>query len=239
MEKSYLMRLPLKSLGLMGLLCFALPVSPLIADEANDAPVVQPDVPAEAPPPDVEAAVPADVEMPSAPSFEEMMQSAQAELQMIDRRLSAAQEQVADNEAIQTRQQELEKLLNERVLAQNPELESVIERSQALFDELIVHPELQNPMASPSQEVQDKIEQYQSLEMQLAGPRQEVLQSEEFVLAQTAFRELILTEMEKIEPETRQLIAQYDALMERMQEAMMRQSAPRRAPTAEPGGDGQ
>ena len=51
MEKSYLMRLPLKSLGPDGSLC-VLPCrfSPLIADEANDAPVVQPDVPAEAPP---------------------------------------------------------------------------------------------------------------------------------------------------------------------------------------------
>ena len=186
------------------------------------------------PPPDVEAAVPADVEMPSAPSFEEMMQSAQAELQMIDRRLSAAQEQVADNEAIQTRQQELEKLLNERVLAQNPELESVIERSQALFDELIVHPRsCKIRWRAPPKRSRIRLSSTQSLEMQLAGPRQEVLQSEEFVLAQTAFRELILTEMEKIEPETRQLIAQYDALMERMQEAMERQSAPRRAPTAE------
>lgn len=233
MENSNLMRLPLKSLGLMGLMSFALSLSPLMAEEADEAPVVQPDVAAEAPP-EVEPEVPAEVEVPPAESFEEMMQSAQAELQMIDRRLSAAQEQIAENEAIQARQKELEALLNERVVAENPELAAVIERSQALFDELIAHPELQNPMGMPSQEVQDKIEQYQSLEMQLAGPRQEVLQTEEFILAQTAFRELILTEMEKIEPETRQLIAQYDALMERMQAAMERQSAPRRAPTVEP-----
>ena len=237
MEISPFMRIPLKSLGLVGLLSFALPLSPLFAEGSEGGPVVLSDVPAEAPPPEVEPEVPAEVNIPAAPSFEQIMQTAQAELQEIDRRLSTAQEQVVENEAVQARQEELEALLNERVLVQNPDLKPVIERSQNLFNELIAHPELQNPMATPSQEVQDKIEEYQSLEMQLAGPRQEVLQSDEFVLAQTAFRDLILTEMEKIEPETRQLIAQYEAIMARMQAEMEQQSAPRRAPTVEPEAD--
>ncbi|MCC5839735.1 MAG: hypothetical protein JJT96_06375 [Opitutales bacterium] len=147
----------------------------------------------------------------------DVLARSQAALQEVEARLGAAQEKAMESERVVRRQEALQDLLNATIVKNDTDLEPVLERSRELYNELVNHPEIRQPTGAPSDEVREKIEEYQSLEAQLAGPRQEVLQSPEFIEEQEALREVLISEMETVEPETRQLLVQRDAIIQRMQ----------------------
>ncbi len=168
-------------------------------------------------------AIEAPAEAPPAAATQEPMENIHAALQEIDSRLSSAQEKALEVEEVKNAQKALEKQVNDLIIEGNPELEAVLKEHADLQQELIEHPELQNPTAPPSEEVQQRIQEYQALEHQIGPARQAAFQDTAVRDARDAFQSQLLEEMEKIDPDTPQLIERGQALIAKLQEQQMRQ----------------
>lgn len=155
--------------------------------------------------------------------LQEPMENIHTALQEIDSRLSSAQEEALEIEDVKKAQQALEKQVNDLIIEGNPELELVIKKHADLQKELIEHPELQDPTTPPSEEIQQRIMEYQVLDQQIGPARQAAFQDSAVRDARDAFQARLLEEMGKIDPETPQLIERGQALIAQLQEQQMRQ----------------
>ena len=160
---------------------------------------------------------------PQAQAQPNPMQEANMRLQQIDARLSAAQERALSTDTVSEQREKLDKLVRDRIVEADDSLASVLEEHQELQDELMAHPELQDPTTPPSEEVQARIQEYQELDQRIAPARQAAMQSETVIEAQEEFRTVLIAEMERVEPETQDLIEEGQRLMQQMQQMQQQQ----------------
>lgn len=157
------------------------------------------------------------------PAQENPMQQANMRLQQIDARLSAAQERAMETDKVSEQREKLDELVRDRILESDEDLASALDEHQELQEELMAHPELQDPTTPPSEEVQARIQEYQQLDQRIAPARQAAMQSESVVEAQEEFRAVLISEMERVEPETQDLIEEGQRLMQQMEQMQQQQ----------------
>lgn len=148
------------------------------------------------------------------------------QLQQVEQALFNAQEQALEVDAVEEKRDQLQNLINSHIIAADPEMSGVIERRQRLLEELENHPELQTPDQQPSEAVMGMIQEYQQLQQQIAPLQQQVFQEEEVREAHEEFQNRLLAEMERIAPNTQDLLQQREALFQRFQEIQMEQADP-------------
>lgn len=158
------------------------------------------------------------------------MQQANMRLQQIDARLSAAQERALETETVSEHRERLDKLVHDKIVESDDSLAPVLEEHKDLQEELMANPELQDPTTPPSEEVQAQIQEYQQLDQRIAPARQAAMQSPDVVEAQDEFRTVLISEMERIEPETQDLIEEGQRLMQQMQQMQQQQQGAPPAP---------
>ena len=142
-----------------------------------------------------------------------------------------------ETDKVSDQREKLDKLVRDRIVKSDDSLASVLDEHQELQEELMAHPELQDPTAPPSEEVQARIQEYQQLDQQIAPARQAAMQSESVIEAQEEFRAVLISEMERVEPETQDLIEEGQRLMqqmERMQQQQMQQQQGQGGPPQAP-----
>jgi len=166
-------------------------------------------------------AVPPEPEVPSlqpeAPPVDLELQQVQQRLMEIEDRIAEVQGQVLGEGGIQEKVDAFQEKLRDRMVAGNPAVEEMIERREALEEELADHPELVLPPEERSDEINAKIQDYQQISMQLSQAEQAAMQDAELAGEREAVEEEILEAMEGIEPDIRAMMEEYEQLIATLQ----------------------
>ncbi len=148
------------------------------------------------------------------------VQELQQQFSQVNTRIQEVQQKAMQVEKVQQEQEKFNETINKVVAEKNPEAEGLIEKRQALFDKIVNNPELQKPVEERGEALQKDIQEYQTLEQQVAPLIQQALSEPVVAESRTQLEEVLMDEMTKIDPETPQLFAMRDQLVDRYQQLM-------------------
>lgn len=146
-----------------------------------------------------------------------------AQLQQIEEQLFEAQRMALETDSVKELQEALQEMINDFIVGLEPDLEVAVDRREELLEQLEDNPELQDPTQQPSEEVMGMIQEYQSIEQEVAPLRAQAFEDPEIMEAHQGFQERLLGVMEEIEPQTQALLNQREQLVRQFQQMQQQQ----------------
>jgi len=144
-------------------------------------------------------------------------QQAQQQLMQLEAQIGAVQEQAMQDEQIQRQVNDFQESVQEHMISNQPALEDLIGRQQAIEAEVSDDPGLAQPPEERSDELNAKIQEHQEISMQVSQAEQQALQAPEVAAEREALEEKILSAMEQIEPGIQEMLEEYQQLLAAVQ----------------------
>jgi chromosome segregation ATPase len=148
--------------------------------------------------------------------FPPEVQSMLDELDETQERLETVQSRaIEENESLQAEQTRIQELVDQALRIVEPEYEALVSRFGQLQQEAAAAQQAEDMAA-----FQNVLNEAQSLQMRLQEAQAQAFQREEVDTAVTAYRENLVEEMTRIEPDTPRLMERMEELVERLEEIM-------------------
>jgi hypothetical protein len=167
------------------------------------------------------------VEQGKQPSPEQIQKinQLQAELHQVNARIQAAQQKAHQKPDVREARVAYETTLNQAMIEQDPEIETVLEQREQLLSRIMEHPDLQKSPDQRSPAFMEEVQRYQSLEQRLQPVAREAAAVPAVAESRDKYQEKLISEMEKVDPETPRLLAARDNIV-RQYEQVMQQAQP-------------
>jgi hypothetical protein len=138
----------------------------------------------------------------------------------VDTRIRAAEQKAMQAETVQAKRDNFDKTLRTAMVKDEPKVQALLEKQDNLVAELTKSNELSKPADQRSPEFQQRVQEYQKLSEVLSPIAQKTSEKPEVDETYKAFKTVLTSEMEKVEPAVTQLLAQRGELITRYRQLM-------------------
>ena len=164
-------------------------------------------------------AVSASAQQPSPEQIQKINQL-QAELHQVNARIQAAQQKAHEEPAVREARVAYETTLNKVMVKQDPEIATVLEQREQLLSRIMDHPDIQKAPDQRSPEFMQEVQRYQSLEQRLQPVARQASADPAVTESREEYQEKLISQMEKVDPETPQLLAARDNIVRQYEQVM-------------------